>query len=59
MMLLLREDVGARWGTMNTSGIVDKYGVKLGEFKQQPWRMRDFTLHDPSGVLWYSAQNTD
>jgi uncharacterized glyoxalase superfamily protein PhnB len=25
----------------------------------QPWRMRDFTLHDPSGVLWRIAQNVD
>jgi len=23
-----------------------------------PWSMRDFTLFDPSGVLWRIAQNT-
>jgi hypothetical protein len=25
---------------------------------QQPWRMRDFVLYDPSGVLWRIGQNT-
>jgi catechol 2,3-dioxygenase-like lactoylglutathione lyase family enzyme len=59
MMHLLVEDVGAWWARLKTSGVADKYSVKLGEIKQQPWRMRDFTLHDPSGVLWYFAQNTD
>ena len=26
--------------------------------EDQPWAMRDFTLFDPSGVLWRVAQNT-
>jgi uncharacterized glyoxalase superfamily protein PhnB len=25
--------------------------------QDQPWAMRDFTLFDPSGVLWRVAQN--
>jgi catechol 2,3-dioxygenase-like lactoylglutathione lyase family enzyme len=59
MMHLLVKDVDAWWTKLNAAGIAKKYDVKLGEIKQQPWRMRDFTLHDPSGVLWYFAQNTD
>ncbi len=59
MMHLLVKDVDAWWAKFNAVGIARKYGVKLSEIKQQPWRMRDFTLHDPSGVLWYFAQNTD
>jgi catechol 2,3-dioxygenase-like lactoylglutathione lyase family enzyme len=59
MMHLLVKDVDAWWAKFNEAGIAKKYGVRLGEIKQQPWRMRDFTLHDPSGVLWYFAQNTD
>lgn len=59
MMHLLVKDVDAWWTKLNAAGIAKKYGVKLGEIKQQPWRMRDFTLHDPSGVLWYFAQNID
>jgi hypothetical protein len=52
MMHLLVKDVDAWWTKLNAAGIAKKYGVKLGEIKQQPWRMRDFTLHDSSGVLW-------
>jgi uncharacterized glyoxalase superfamily protein PhnB len=51
-MHLLVKDVDAWWTKLNAAGIAKKYGVKLGEIKQQPWRMRDFTLHDSSGVLW-------
>nr|WP_273542772.1 hypothetical protein [Aeromonas caviae] len=25
----------------------------------QPWRMKEFCLYDPSGVLWRIAQNID
>jgi uncharacterized glyoxalase superfamily protein PhnB len=33
--------------------------VTVGAIEQQPWRMRDFVVSDPSGVLWRIAQNTD
>jgi len=35
------------------------HGVKVTPVEQQPWRMRDFVVMDPSGVLWRIAQNTD
>lgn len=31
--------------------------MAIGDLTQQPWRMLDFTLADPSGVLWRIAQN--
>jgi catechol 2,3-dioxygenase-like lactoylglutathione lyase family enzyme len=37
--------------------LADRYGVALGMPEDQPWRMRDFVLKDPSGVLWRIAQN--
>jgi hypothetical protein len=37
--------------------IFGRYGVPISPIQQQPWRMRDFVLGDPSGVLWRIAQN--
>jgi catechol 2,3-dioxygenase-like lactoylglutathione lyase family enzyme len=58
MMHLLVEDVDAWRARIVAAGIAQTYGVKLTEIVQQPWRMRDFALTDPSGVLWRIAQNT-
>jgi hypothetical protein len=33
--------------------------VKVSSIMEQPWRMRDFTLTDPSGVLGRIGQNID
>ncbi len=59
MMHLLVEDVDAWRAHVKASGVVETFGVKLGELVNQPWKMRDFPLHDPSGVLWWIAQNID
>lgn len=59
MMHWLVEDVDAWWQQVQTSAVVARYGVRCGSIAQQPWRMRDFILSDPSGVLWRIAQNTD
>ncbi|OWQ85250.1 glyoxalase [Roseateles aquatilis] len=58
-MHLLVEDVDAWWARVKDSGVAAKYGVTVGEIETQPWRMRDFCLIDPSGVLWRIAQNVD
>lgn len=42
---LLEEDIAAR------------FGVRIGALEDQPWAMRDFVLHDPSGVLWRISEN--
>ncbi|MGQ2964479.1 VOC family protein [Methylophilus sp.] len=59
MMHLLVEDVDAWWQKVEDSGVVAKYGVKVVPVTLQPWRMRDFCLADPSGVLWRIGQNVD
>ena len=57
MMHLLVEDVDAWKAKVDESGIATRYGVEISDVRLQPWRMRDFTLIDPSGVLWRIAQN--
>ena len=59
MMHLLVEDVDAWRAQVDGTGLGEKYGVKITEVEQRPWRMRDFVLIDPSGVMWRIAQNTD
>jgi catechol 2,3-dioxygenase-like lactoylglutathione lyase family enzyme len=56
---LLVEDVDAWRRKVDDAGLVAAYGVAVTDVVQQPWRMRDFTLRDPSGVCWRIAQNTD
>ena len=56
---LLVEDVDAWWKQLQDANIAGRYDVKISDIVQQPWRMRDFTLEDPSGVKWRIAQNTD
>lgn len=58
-MHLLVDDVDAWHARVASSGIAERYGTRLTPITQQPWRMRDFILHDPSGVQWRIAQNTD
>jgi Glyoxalase/Bleomycin resistance protein/Dioxygenase superfamily len=59
MMHLLVGDVDSWWERIRSSGVEKKYGVKLSTIQTQPWRMRDFTIADPAGVLWRIAQNTE
>jgi len=54
-MHLLVEDVDA-WHEI-AKAVAERFNVKIGEPQDQPWAMRDFTLFDPSGVLWRIAQN--
>lgn len=59
MMHLLVEDVEAWWRHVEAQDLVGRYGVRATPPADRPWRMRDFTLTDPSGVLWRIAQNID
>jgi uncharacterized glyoxalase superfamily protein PhnB len=54
-MHLLVENVDA-WHE-KAKAVAERFNVKIGEPENQPWAMRDFTLFDPSGVLWRVAQN--
>ena len=54
-MHLLVEDVDAWHGKAKEVAL--RFQVEIGEPEDRPWAMRDFTLFDPSGVLWRIAQN--
>lgn len=56
MMHLLVKDVDAWWSSIQDKKIVDKYGVRAEPPEDRPWKLRDFILVDPSGVLWRIAQ---
>lgn len=59
MMHILVEDVDSWWNYVLVSGVAAKYGINVTGIEAQPWRMRDFCLTDPSGVLWRIGQNTN
>lgn len=58
MMHLLVADVAAWWRHVENAQLVAKYGVRAESPDDRPWGMRDFTIADPTGVLWRIAQNT-
>ena len=57
-MHILVEDVKAWWNHVQARGVLTKYAVNVTAPEDKPWRMRDFCLSDPSGVLWRIGQNT-
>lgn len=59
MMHLLVIDVEAWWAHCHQQNLPQRYDVTLGNIKQQAWGMREFTLTDPSGVLWRIAKNIE
>jgi catechol 2,3-dioxygenase-like lactoylglutathione lyase family enzyme len=59
MMHILVEDVQSWWDHVQESGVLLKYGTQVTALENQPWKMRDFCLYDPSGVLWRIGQNID
>ncbi len=56
MMHLLVEDVDAWWRHVEASGLPEKYAVRAGPPENRPWGIRDFTIDDPTGVLWRIGQ---
>lgn len=56
---LLVEDADAWWAELEAKRIPQKYGVAMGAPEDRDWKMRDFTLFDPSGVLWRIAHPID
>ncbi len=57
MMHLLVTDVDAWWAHVQAQELVSRYGVSASAPADRPWAIRDFTLHDPSGVLWRIGTN--
>jgi hypothetical protein len=58
-MQLLVKDVDAWWAQLQAKQISQKYGVAIGQPEDRAWGIRDFTVIDPSGVLWRIAQDID
>lgn len=56
-MHLLVENVDDWHAQVLYANVAERFGVIVGALQDQPWAMRDFTLTDPSGVLWRVAQN--
>ena len=57
MMHLLVENVDDWHHKISEAGLAEKYKVEVSPVELQPWRMRDFTRREPSGVLWRIAEN--
>lgn len=57
MMHLLVKDASAHRDYLIAADIPGRFGIKLTPLVTQPWRMVDFCLYDPSGVLWRIANN--
>jgi hypothetical protein len=58
-MHLLVKDVDEWWKHIQATRIAQQYGVEIGTPEDRAWKMRDFTLVDPSGVCWRIAQDID
>jgi len=58
-MHLLVENVDDWFAHLQQAKIAERFGVAIGKPENRPWAMRDFTLFDPTGVLWRIAQNID
>ena len=57
MMHLLTRDVQAWWHHVESEGLAAKYGVHAEPPEDRLWGLRDFTIDDPTGVLWRIGQN--
>ena len=57
MMHLLVENADDWHAHVSAHGLVEQFGIRLGTPEDRPWAMRDFTLTDPSGVLWRIGHN--
>jgi uncharacterized glyoxalase superfamily protein PhnB len=59
MMHIIVTDVDAWWRYVEAQEISSKYNIKIDPPEDRPWGLRDFTLVDPTGVLWRIGQNID
>lgn len=57
MMHLLVENADDWHAHAVASGVVERFDVRLDMPDDRPWGLRDFTLCDPSGVLWRIGHN--
>lgn len=57
MMHLLVEDADAWWARIKFNNLEEKYSIRLSEPEDREWGLRDFTLIDPTGILWRIGHN--
>jgi hypothetical protein len=57
MMHLLVKDIYAWHQQVTHADLAGTYGVKVTSIVEQPWRMLEFIVFDPSGVAWRICQN--
>ncbi|BDA77378.1 glyoxalase [Leptospira kobayashii] len=57
MMHLLVEDANAWFQKLSNNSLSEKYKIRITSPETQPWRMVDFIVADPSGVLWRIGNN--
>ncbi|TGN13223.1 glyoxalase [Leptospira ilyithenensis] len=57
MIHLLVEDANAWFQELTNKGLAEKYKIRITNPETQPWRMVDFIVADPSGVLWRIGNN--
>ena len=56
-MHLLVENVDDWYAHVVASGVAQRFGIRLEPPQDRPWRLRDFPMTDPAGVLWRIGQN--
>lgn len=56
MMHMLVKDVESWWQRVETQQLARKYGVRVNPPEDRSWGIRDFTIDDPTGVLWRIGQ---
>jgi len=59
VMHLLVESADDWHETLESKGIAGKYNISMNSPEDRPWKMRDFEMVDPSGVLWRIGNNLD
>ena len=58
-MHLLVKNVDEWWAQIQAKQIPQKYSVLAEPPGDRDWKMRDFILFDPAGVLWRIAQDVE
>jgi uncharacterized glyoxalase superfamily protein PhnB len=56
-MPMLVQNVGHWHAYALASGVAQQFGIVVGSPEEQPWGLRDFMLHDPSGGAWRISRN--
>ena len=59
MMHLMVENADDWHRAITAKGVGERFSVAIGTPADQPWGIRDFTLFDPTGVLWRIGQNIE